>query len=381
VAATVDAAIGHSRMADASASSGVGAQQGRRRREMPSSTYTTLARQREPESEMWDVFVSYASEDRGSIVEPLVRELERYCLKIWFDQWALSPGDSLRAKIDDGLANSQLGVVVLSQAFFRKRWPQAELDALHALALASNRALVPIWHNITYVDVAAQSPLLAGVLAIPSQEGVLAIARRLSLKCGCKGGSLEISLDSSTHKIVPDVDTLAAAISESEHIPGSYAKRRITLACTSPRTRYAHEIERGVRLLVTLQSLTFPIRYGDLLARCVSEYARLYDVNGRSWSADGERIDLWRDNPSWYIGIYLSDDETRHVCEITGVPSLAWLRGEPQPMISLGTSVLARKAIPKLLWEFFREEQRTSSDYSTKAAELLSLASWAFGPG
>ena len=43
----------------------------------------------------WDAFVSHASEDKDSFVVPLVTELQKYGLKIWFDQFTLRVGSSL----------------------------------------------------------------------------------------------------------------------------------------------------------------------------------------------------------------------------------------------------------------------------------------------
>jgi len=61
---------------------------------------------------MWDVFISHASEDKAAVAAPLADELRNYCLNVWLDRWVLSPGDSLRRKIDEGISKSRLGVVV-----------------------------------------------------------------------------------------------------------------------------------------------------------------------------------------------------------------------------------------------------------------------------
>lgn len=55
----------------------------------------------------WDVFISHASEDKASFVNPLARALEASGLQTWFDATALTVGDSLRAKIDEGLSHSR----------------------------------------------------------------------------------------------------------------------------------------------------------------------------------------------------------------------------------------------------------------------------------
>jgi TIR domain len=78
----------------------------------------------------WDVFISHASEDKELVARPLAQLLTGSGLHVWLDENELRLGDSLRIKLDQGLAASQFGVVVLSRAFFAKDWPQRELDGL-----------------------------------------------------------------------------------------------------------------------------------------------------------------------------------------------------------------------------------------------------------
>jgi hypothetical protein len=80
------------------------------------------------ERRRWDAFISHASEDKQEFVRPLADALQALGSSIWYDDFALTVGDSLRRSIDHGLANSRWGVVVLSPNFFAKHWPQIELD-------------------------------------------------------------------------------------------------------------------------------------------------------------------------------------------------------------------------------------------------------------
>jgi hypothetical protein len=113
-----------------------------------------------------DVFLSHASEDKDEVARPLKECLEHRGVRVWFDESALSIGDSLRRSIDRGLARSRYGLVVLSPDFFRKSWPQSELDGLFARQTATNeKVILPVWHRITKDDVLRASPLLADLLA------------------------------------------------------------------------------------------------------------------------------------------------------------------------------------------------------------------------
>ena len=116
----------------------------------------------------WDVFVSHASEDKAEFVEPLSAALAEFGIKVWFDGFTLSLGDSLSRSIDEGLARSRFGLVVLSPSFLAKRWPEYELRGLTAREMAGRTVILPIWHNITKDDLLRFSPPLADKLAVNS---------------------------------------------------------------------------------------------------------------------------------------------------------------------------------------------------------------------
>ncbi len=120
----------------------------------------------------YDVFISHASDDKDEFVRPLARALQNKGLEIWFDEFSLKLGDSLREKIDYGLANSRYGIVVLSHAFFSKDWPKKELDGLVSREVAGRKVILPIWHHIDKEEVAKYSPILAGRIAANSNRGV-----------------------------------------------------------------------------------------------------------------------------------------------------------------------------------------------------------------
>jgi len=127
----------------------------------------------------WDAFICHASEDKESFVEPLVAELQKYGLKIWFDKFTLHVGSSLRESIDNGLAKSRFGVVVLSHAFFAKNWPQKELNALFSRQVNGRDVILPIWHELTKEDILRHSPLLSDMVAAKSSDGLASVARAL----------------------------------------------------------------------------------------------------------------------------------------------------------------------------------------------------------
>lgn len=117
------------------------------------------------DGQTWDVFVSHASEDKAAVAEPLADELREFGLEAWLDKTELRIGDSLRRKIDYGLANGTFGVVVLSKSFFAKDWPQYELDSIIGMSVNGDQRMLPIWRESSRDEIARQSPSLADKIA------------------------------------------------------------------------------------------------------------------------------------------------------------------------------------------------------------------------
>lgn len=112
-----------------------------------------------------DVFISHASEDKDEIVRPLAIALRDAGLSVWYDEFELKIGDSLRQKIDKGLAKSRFGIVVLSKSFIKKGWTNYELDGIITKVVSGEQVLLPIWHDITKQEVVNFSPSIADKLA------------------------------------------------------------------------------------------------------------------------------------------------------------------------------------------------------------------------
>jgi hypothetical protein len=124
---------------------------------------------------LWDVFISHASEDKAEVARPLAAALQSAGLRVWIDEAQIKIGDSLRQKLDEGLAQSRFGVVILSPSFFAKQWPKRELGAL------SSRpdAILPVWHRLTAPEVASYSPLLTDIFAASTSQGLQLVADKI----------------------------------------------------------------------------------------------------------------------------------------------------------------------------------------------------------
>lgn len=121
-----------------------------------------------PEPKEFDAFISYASEDKNDFVRPLAEALKNAEYKIWYDEFELKVGDSLRRSIDHGLASSRYGIVIFSSFFFQKNWPQYELDGLVSKEMEGKKVILPIWHKVSKDEVRSYSPSLADKVALNS---------------------------------------------------------------------------------------------------------------------------------------------------------------------------------------------------------------------
>lgn len=116
----------------------------------------------------YDVFISHSSADKDEFVRPLATELQNLGIKVWYDEFELKIGDSLRRSIDLGLINSRYGIVVLSSSFFKRDWTNYELDGFVNKEMNGMKVILPIWHKVSKDEVQKFSLSLADKVALNS---------------------------------------------------------------------------------------------------------------------------------------------------------------------------------------------------------------------
>lgn len=117
-------------------------------------------------NKQYDFFISHASEDKDDIVRDLAEALRNNGFEVWYDEFELKIGDSLRKKIDYGLSNANYGIVIISPSFVKKNWPEYELNGMVAREMSGHKVILPIWHKISKDEVLKFSPSLADKLAL-----------------------------------------------------------------------------------------------------------------------------------------------------------------------------------------------------------------------
>lgn len=145
---------------------------------------------------LFDLFICHASEDKDKFVRPLAEKLRTNHIEVWYDEFSLRPGDSLRKSIDIGLSKARYGLVVLSKKFVKKGWPQWELDGLVQRQVNEQSSLIiPIWHEITRKDILKFSPPLADKVAIKSDKGLNSVVAQILQVIKPEGSTLLIARD------------------------------------------------------------------------------------------------------------------------------------------------------------------------------------------
>jgi len=141
-------------------------------------TTKTRTPKKSAQTQQWDVFISHASEDK-EVARPLADALTNAGLQVWYDDFSLKVGDSLRESIDLGLAQSHFGVVILSKCFFDKHWPEQELNGLATREERGKKVILPVWHGVDHNEVRDRYPVLADRLAVNTNKGLQEVVTKL----------------------------------------------------------------------------------------------------------------------------------------------------------------------------------------------------------
>ncbi|MGO3808222.1 MAG: toll/interleukin-1 receptor domain-containing protein, partial [Proteus vulgaris] len=121
-----------------------------------------------------DVFLCHAWDDRQGVAKELHDLLEAAGVKVWFSEKDLNLGVPMMRAIDKGLANSRIGLVLVTPALLERIQREGVADKELSVLLAGNQ-LVPIVHNTTYEALRNISPLLASRSGLDTGEDTLEI--------------------------------------------------------------------------------------------------------------------------------------------------------------------------------------------------------------
>ncbi|MCG7539875.1 toll/interleukin-1 receptor domain-containing protein [Pseudoalteromonas sp. OF7H-1] len=127
-------------------------------------------------------FISHDSRDKDPVVRKLVHELSKLQCPVWYDEYSLNVGDSLRSSIEAGLKETKKCVVILSPNFLSNEgWGKAEFDSVYTREiLEKDNVILPVWHEVSVENVYEYSPRLADKVGLNSSIGIEELARKLA---------------------------------------------------------------------------------------------------------------------------------------------------------------------------------------------------------
>lgn len=130
--------------------------------------------------ELRDVFLCHAWDDRQGAARELHDLLESRGVSVWFSEKDVGLGVPLLRAIDKGLANSRVGIVLVTPALLRRLPAEGIADKELSALLARDR-LVPIVHDTTYEALRDVSPLLGSRSGLSTAEDTMAnVAAKLA---------------------------------------------------------------------------------------------------------------------------------------------------------------------------------------------------------
>lgn len=136
---------------------------------------------RRAELEIPMAFISHDSRDKEPFVRDVATTLQGMFCTVWYDEYSLVAGQSLRASIEKGLKECKKCVLVLSPNFLANEgWTKAEFDSIFTREIFEKQnVVVPVWHGVAKEEVYAYSPRLLDKVGIPSSVGVQEVCRRI----------------------------------------------------------------------------------------------------------------------------------------------------------------------------------------------------------
>ena len=128
----------------------------------------------------YDIFISYASEDKDNIAKPLKESLKSMGVKVWIDEFELLVGDNLVKSIEKGLSKSRLGIVIISPSFLRRNWKKNEFDNIFSKKSDhESKIIIPVFHNIEFALIQKLFPELADKVSISTENGLNFVTQKI----------------------------------------------------------------------------------------------------------------------------------------------------------------------------------------------------------
>lgn len=119
-----------------------------------------------------DLFLCHAWDDRQGAAKEFYDQLKANDATVWFSEKDVGLGTPLLREIDRGLANSRVGIVLVTPAMLKSLQSQGIADKELSALLATDR-VIPVAHGTTFEALREVSPLLASRSGLDTAESSL----------------------------------------------------------------------------------------------------------------------------------------------------------------------------------------------------------------
>jgi len=108
-------------------------------------------------------------------------QLQKYMCPVWYDEYSLKVGHSLREQIEKGLKECKKCILILTPNYLSNEgWGKREFDSVFTREMIEKQNVVlPVWNNVSPADIYEYSPSLADRVALQWNTGVEEVARKL----------------------------------------------------------------------------------------------------------------------------------------------------------------------------------------------------------
>lgn len=211
---------------------------------------------------MWDAFLSYAEEDE-KIALQIEGELKAKGFKIWYAPLNLKPGNRLLDSIEEGLKGSYKSILLISKNYLSKGWTNYEMDIIIRDYIEKQKKIIPIWHNVSKVEVENRYSGLAGIYALRTNDEMKNIISTLTGVLGKNAPTIGVASDfdspesrflrgrgeiflNSSEGPATTLWELLVQLDDSKYpiyIGGNiYSKRQLLLVAANLITKIPHEV-------------------------------------------------------------------------------------------------------------------------------------------
>jgi hypothetical protein len=99
------------------------------------------------------VYLAHASEDKATLARPLAERLMAAGIEVWFDEWEIGAGDSLKRRMEQGLTDCTHFIVLLTPKSIGKPWVETEIDTGFMKAVNGKSRFIGLRHGVKVADL------------------------------------------------------------------------------------------------------------------------------------------------------------------------------------------------------------------------------------